>query len=201
MMRTSALDWLSCVGVEGLSTAGAASSLTSFESGSSLTALGSGEGHGLVSSTVFSTGFASTTSSSSSNPPVDGARFLASVISSSESGSSCLISRSCMLGNLPVISVTLVCLTGTGLGSSLTAGVGAGAGVGVADDLGPSYVVDALVSRSITLGAEVLPESHSSAVRAASRDGAGGKMLDGLMSLYSEKDAVGNSLCLESFRL
>lgn len=86
--------------------------------------------------------------------------------------------------------MTLVCLTGTGLGSSLTAGVEAGAGAGVADDLGPSYVVDALVSRSMTFGAEVLPESHSSAVRAASRDGAGGKMLAGSMSLRIENYAT-----------
>lgn len=44
-------------------------------------------------------------------------------------------------------------------------------------DLDRSYDVVAFVSRSITLGAEVLPEIHSSAVSAASRDGAGGKML------------------------
>ena len=82
-----------------------------------------------------------------------------------------------MLGNLPVISVTLVCLTGAGLDSSLTAGAGVGVLTAGAEDLGPSYVVVALVSRSITLGADVLSESHSSAVRAASSEGAGGKML------------------------
>jgi predicted RNA methylase len=81
------------------------------------------------------------------------------------------------LGNLPVISVTLLCLTGASLGSSLGAGAGVGVLAAGAVDLGPSYVVVALVSRSITLGADVLPESHSSAVRAASSDGAGGKML------------------------